>query len=340
MVRYTLLTEKEATIKILVTGASGHIGYHICKLLISKGYEVKAFIRPSSFREHLLKLPLNICYGDILKIDTLRKGMEGVEVIFHTAAIYEFTQSKEDNLVVETATQGTKNLYLAACESGVKKIIHTSSVETVGLSYDKNIFLNESNFTKKAFYTYSIAKIESEIITLELARKFNLYTVICNPSTVIGKDDYKPTPSNKMLLNYAKYNLFYVESGQSLVDVEDVANGHLNAYLYGRSMERYILSGENIEVKNFIILIRRILNIKIPFIKLNKFVLYPAAFLFETSSKVTNKEPFFTKQRLTRAMGSYSYYDCSKARQELGYSPRKLIETLSATLSWLLERYR
>ncbi|MBU1367062.1 MAG: NAD-dependent epimerase/dehydratase family protein [Candidatus Omnitrophica bacterium] len=241
----------------MVTGASGHIGYHICKLLISKGYKVKAFIRPSSFREHLLKLPLEINYGDILSLDSLKKAMKNVEAIFHTAAVYKLSQEKKDDSIIKIAVEGTKNLYQAAFESRVKKIIHTSSVETVGLSYDKNILLNESDFTKKAFYAYSIAKIKSEIITLELARRFNLYTVICNPSTVIGRDDYKPTPSNKMLLNYAKYNLFYVESGQSLVDVQDVAQGHISALLKGRNLERYILSGDNMEIKDVIVLISK-----------------------------------------------------------------------------------
>lgn len=326
--------------KILITGASGHIGYHLCKLAVSKGYQVKAFIRPSSYKNHLLQLSVEICYGDILEIDTLRKAMEGVEAVFHTAAIYRLTEEEKDNLIIKTSIEGTKNLYQASYEKQVKKIVYTSSVETVGLSYNKNKLLSESSFAAEGFYVYSAAKVESERIVLELAKKFDLPTVICNPSTVIGKEDYKLTPSSKMLLNYVKYNLFYVEGGQSMVDVEDVARGHLSALLKGKNMERYILSGENIEVKDLIILIKRILNIKSPLFKLNKFLLYPIAFICEAVSNMTTNEPFLTRRKVKRAIGSYSYYDCSKAREELSYFPKSLTETLPSTLHWLMERYR
>jgi len=323
----------------LVTGASGHVGWHICKLLISRGYNVRAFIRHSSFKKHLLQLPLDIRYGDILKIETLRKAMEGVGAVFHTAAVYKLTKEKKDDPIIKTAIEGTKNLYQAAYENHVKKIIYTSSVETIGLSYDKNKPLNELSYANEGFYTYSIAKIESEKLALELAKKFNLFTVICNPSTVIGKDDYRLTPSNRMLLNYVKYNLFYVDGGQSLVDVEDVAQGHVSALYKGRNLQRYILSGENIEVKDLIISIRSVLNIKGPLLKLNKFFLHPIAFIYEMASVITTKEPFITRRKVGKLIGSYSYYDCSKARHELNYFPKKLIETLSSTLRWLLERY-
>lgn len=326
--------------KILITGASGHIGYHLCKLAVAKGYQVKAFVRPSSYKNHLLQLPIEICYGDILEIDTLRKAVEGVEAVFHTAAIYELTEEEKDNLIIKTSIEGTRNLYQASYEKQVKKIVYTSSVETVGLSYNINKLLSESSFAAEGFYVYSAAKVESERVALKLAKKFDLPTVICNPSTVIGKEDYKLTPSNKMLLNYVKYNLFYVDGGQSLVDVEDVARGHLSALLKGKNMERYILSGENIEVKDLIILIKRILNIKSPLFKLNKFLLYPIAFICEAASRLTINEPFLTRRKVKRAIGSYSYYDCSKAREELSYFPKNLTETLPFTLHWLMERYR
>ena len=125
-----------------------------------------------------------------------------------------------------------------------------------------------------------------------------------------------------------------------MVDVEDVARGHLSALLKGKNMERYILSGENIEVKDLIILIKRILNIKSPLFKLNKFLLYPIAFICEAVSNMTTNEPFLTRRKVKRAIGSYSYYDCSKAREELSYFPKSLTETLPSTLHWLMERYR
>lgn len=325
---------------VLVTGASGHIGYHICKLLTAQGYGVKAFIRPCSFKEHLLKLPLTICYGDILDVSALKKAMKNIDYVFHAAAVYKLTNLDRSELIIRTATEGTTNLYQAAYENRIKKIVYTSSVETVGLTYDKNKPLDETIFTTECFYAYSRAKVESEKIALDLSKKLGLYTVICNPSTVIGKNDYKLTPSNNMLLNFSRYSLFYLEAGQSLVDVEDVALGHINALLKGRNLQRYILSGENVEIKDVVILIREILGIKGPVFKLNKQFLYFSAFICEILSNLMQKEPFFTRKKVLRSIGSYSYYDYSKAKEELGYRPKSLNEILPGALAWLRERYR
>jgi len=143
-----------------------------------------------------------------------------------------------------------------------------------------------------------------------------------------------------MLLNFARFSPFYVEGGQSLVDVEDVARGHLGALLSGQSNERYILSGENIEIKDLISRIRRYLNIKGPVCKLGKVLLYPAALAFEKMSRITGKEPFLTCAKVDRAVGGHSFFDNNKARTTLGYSPHSLEATLPSTLSWLLKKYK
>ncbi len=326
--------------KILVTGASGHIGYHLCKLLTEEGHEVMAFIRPSSFKGHLLKLPVKISYGDVLDSKTLQEALNGIDFIFHAAAVYKLSHGGSLDIIVRTATEGTANLYHAAHENRVKKIVYTSSVETIGLTYDKNQRLNETYFTNECFYAYSRAKAESEKIALELGKKLNLYTVVCNPSTVIGKNDFRLTPSNRMLLNFCRHSSFYLQAGQSLVDVEDVAKGHIQAFVKGRNLERYILSGENIEIKNLVFLIRKILGIKGPVFELNKQFLYLPALGFEILSVLTRKDPLFSRRKVARSIGSYSYYDSSKANEELGYAPKSLIQTLPQTLNWLLERYR
>ena len=272
--------------------------------------------------------------------------MEGVDFVFHAAAVYKLVETGknekelENDPIIKTAIEGTENVFKVASETGVKKIIYTSSVETVGLTYDRNTLLDETHYSQGDFYFYTIAKIESERVALKLARKYNLPTVVCNPSTIIGKDDYRLTPSNSMLLNIVKFSLFYIDGGQSLVDVEDVARGHLCALSKGRNMERYILSGENIEIKDLSAMIRNIMNVKGPFFMLNKLFLYPAAFVFKVISKITQKPPFITTKKVSKSVGSYSYYDCSKARKELGYSPKKLNETLPLTIGWLVERYR
>jgi len=335
--------------KVLVTGASGHIGYHICKLLLDQNYQVRAFIRKSSFKEHLEKLPLEIFYGDILIPENLQEAMKDIDIVFHTAAVYQLTPLKRKYLsiaatekkvnIITTAVTGTINLFQAAKNNNIKKIIYTSSVETIGISYNKNNPLSESYHTQDFFYDYSLAKSESEKLALQLAKKTGIFTVICNPSTVIGKNDYKLTPSNALLLRCIKHNLFYVEAGQSLVDVDDVAWGHIQALNKGRNLERYILSGENIEIKDLLILIKNILNIKKPSVKLTKPFLYPLAIICDILSAMTGTVFFISRRKINRIIGGYSYYDCSKAKFELGYNPKQLKETLPETINWLIEKY-
>lgn len=339
-------TDGEVHIKAFVTGASGHLGYHICKLLASEGFNVRAFVRPSSFIGHLSLLPLEINFGSILDAESVREAMRGMDVVFHTAAVYQLTETRRrpgrivNDPIVRTAVEGTKNIYAAALENNIEKIIYTSSVETIGLTRDKNKLLDEFAFSEDDFYIYTTAKIQSERIALGLAETCKLPTVVCNPSTIIGKDDYKPTPSNQMLLNLARFSAFCVEGGQSLIDVEDVARGHLGALKFGKPRERYILSGENIEMRDLIGLIRKHLNRKGPVFELGKVLLYPAALALEKISRMTGKNPFFTCAKVDRAVGSYSFFDNNKAITVLGYRPQNLETTLPSTLSWLLKKYK
>ena len=308
---------------------------------MNSGYKVRAFVRPTSFCEHLRKLPVEIFQGNVLRKDDLHKAVKGTHAVFHAAAVYKLSDEKENDLIIKTAVEGTKNLYEAAKKSGINKIVYTSSVAAVGSSRDKNRLMNESDFVEKTTHSnsYAIAKIGSEKIALKLAEEYNLFTVICNPSTVIGKEDYKPTPSNGSILKCAGFNFIYVDGGQSFVDVEDVARGHLAAFLRGRNLERYILSGENTEIRDVTVMIRGILGVKGPLFKLNKTLLRVPAFLCETAAKVIKKEPFITVKTVEKGIGNYSYYDHSKAGLELGYAPKGLAETMPGTLRWLMEKH-
>ena len=248
--------------------------------------------------------------------------------------------SRKEDPIIQTAVDGTENIYRAASETGIKKIVFTSSVETIGFTDDRKKLLDESFHSNDDFYVYTTAKIQSERAALSLGQTCNVPTVICNPSTIIGKDDYKPTPSNKMLLNLIRFNRFYVEAGQSLVDVEDVATGHLNALKKGRHLERYILSGDNLEIKDLVRLIKKNLNMRGPSIKLNKPSLQVLAYLLGSICNIIGKESLLTRAKVQRVVGSYSFYNHHKAKRELGYAPKKISDSLPSTLNWLTGRFK
>lgn len=326
--------------RILITGASGHLGYHITKRLVAQGHKVKAFIRPTSFRQHLDKLAVEICLGDVLKRDSVLRACRDVDTIFHAACIYDLSPDCDSKMIWATAVDGTRNLLDCCAREKPKRIIYTSSVETIGVSSDKSVSLTEADSTIDMPYAYSRAKVEAENLCLELSKRYGLSTVICNPATIIGQDDYKLTPSNAMLLSYARFPLFYVDSGQSIVDVQDVAEGHILACKNGRDLERYILSGENIEIKDLLDMIKKALGKKIPSIKMGKGFFYAAAFMNEKLSAWMGKgEALLTVAKAKKMYQKYNYYSSQKAMGELGYTHRSITDTLPAILSWLLNRY-
>jgi len=326
--------------RILVTGASGHLGYHIVKRLVLQGYKVKALIRPTSFRQHLDKLAVEICLGDVLERDSVLRACRGVDTVFHTACIYDLSSNCDSKMIRATAVDGTRNLLDCCAHEKPKRIIYTSSVETIGASSDKSVSLTEEDSFIDMPYAYSRAKVEAENLCLELSKKYGLSTVICNPATIIGQDDYKLTPSNAMLLTYARLPLFYVDSGQSIVDVQDVAEGHILACKNGRELERYILGGDNIEIKDLLDIIKRALGKNMPSMKLGRSLFYAAAFMSEKLSVLTGKgETLLTIPKAKKMYQKYNYYNSQKAMRELGYVHRSITDTLPATLSWLLNRY-
>jgi len=332
--------------KVLVTGASGHLGYHICKLLRAgkkNEYQTRGMVRKTSYTAHLERLGLEIATGDVLNYDSFERVLDGIEAVIHTAAIYRMTETDragtEDDAIINTAVDGTKNLFRAAGKQGVQKIVFTSSVAAVGSTRDKTLPLTEKAFANHGLNAYYTAKIESEKLALRLGHERGIHTTICNPATIVGKDDYKLTPSNRMLLDMVRKSRFYVDGGQNLADAEDVARGHLLALKKGKDGTRYILCGDNIEFKTLTLLIRDILNVKGPLIKLNETLLYGAGFTFDMLSKLTGRQPLLSRAKVSRAVGKYTFYDASKARQDLGYTCRPLGETLPETLKWLLYKW-
>ena len=143
-----------------------------------------------------------------------------------------------------------------------------------------------------------------------------------------------------MLLTYARLPLFYVDSGQSLVDVQDVAEGHILAFKNGRELERYILGGDNIEIKELLNIIKRALGKNMPSMKLGKSLFYAAAFMSEKLAALIGKgAALLTIPKAKKMYQKYNYYNSQKAIAELGYAHRSITDTLPATLFWLLNRY-
>jgi len=284
--------------------------------------------------QHLNELPIELSRGDILDPASVLKALDCVHTVFHAAAVYD-TSSTDASAIVKTAVEGTTNLFEAAARTRPKQIVYTSSVVAVGRSRNPNILLDETYFSHDFSYPYYRAKIESEELATELAAKHSLPTVFCLPAVVLGGGDYKVTPSNRMLLNVSRRPFACVDGGACYVHVEDVATGHLLASEKGKPGERYILGGDNLLHREFAKLVVRAQRRSVPVVQIPTRFLHAAATVGDMVERVTHRPMPLTHDRLEKAVGRFGFYDLTKARRELGYSPRGADAYLAELLEWL-----
>ncbi|MBL8020893.1 MAG: SDR family oxidoreductase [Leptospirales bacterium] len=324
----------------LVTGASGHIGSNLVHQLLEQGEKVRALVRASS---NVSQLPahsnLELVHGDVYDRASLIRATEGCSLVYHTAAVYSLSR-KNPGQILDTAMQGTRNILEAIkVAGGVRRVVYTSSVAAVGTTIDPSSPLNEESWTSgDDLDEYTRAKLESEKLAHSLAKELGIDLVAVNPSLVLGPMDNKPTPSNKVVVDFLAGKIpAYLETGFSTVHVGDVARGHILAMQKGRAGERYILSGENIKLGAFLELLGTVSGKKPPGLKLPRFLALGMAHVFEATAAITKSDPLATVQSIRGLYGRYGYYDCAKAKRELGYTFQSLEKTARETIAWFQE---
>jgi dihydroflavonol-4-reductase len=242
--------------KALVTGVSGFVGSNLARLLLERGYEVRALMRKQSHPGNLPKhQALESMEGDLQDANSLKRAAKGCDEVFHVAADYRFWAKYPRELYLNNVT-GTENLLRASGEAGVSRIVYTSTVGAIGLA-DEPKPCNEDTAEDPGQFDsdYKGSKFEAEKVALRYAKE-GLPVVIVNPSTPIGPWDRKPTPTGKVIVDFVNGKIpAYVETGLNFADVRDVCEGHLLAAEKGRVGERYILGGHNLSMVQFLSLL-------------------------------------------------------------------------------------
>lgn len=327
----------------LVTGASGHIGNLIVKKLLAKGRRVRAMIRPHSNKEALrldggLTPPeLETVLGDVNDPASLTKAMHGVEILYHCAAVFQtrFTQEGQEALMLRTNVEGTRQVLEAAARAGVRRVVYTSSVAAIGCSRDPRRILDETVWNADPIDGYVASKTESERLAHELQLKLGLDIVYVLPATVIGPSDFKPQPNNDFILKAMQSAPpVYFANGHSYVDAEDVAEGHLLAEEKGLSGERYLLGGDNVNIRDLFERISKLTGGRKPFLKVGHSFVSIVGLLVELKAKALGEPPLFTRAKAHKLIDYYGYFDSSKAKATLGYSARPLDEILVRCQNW------
>jgi dihydroflavonol-4-reductase len=317
----------------LVTGATGFIGSHIARKLVQKGDKVKILLRKTSKTLNIKDLDAEWVYGDVLDIQSVKKAIEGCETLYHTAGLVSFKKTDYKKME-EVNVRGTNNVLSIALEAGVKKAVYTSSVAAIGVDSNGGIANEETPFTLER---YDIGYINSKYHAEREALKFydkGLPLVIVNPSLVIGAGDVYVSTTG-LILWYCKKKLpGYLDGGVNLVDVEDVAEGHILAAEKGRVGERYILGNKNLSIKELFDLLEKVTGIPSPKMKIPYFVAYTGGFVAERILRIS--APNYVAMDIDSIKGTrfYWYFDSSKAVRELGYSQTPIEETIEKTVKW------
>ena len=322
----------------LVTGASGFIGSNLCRVLTEKGEEVRAFYRERSNGEIpllLQGLPVDHTTGDITNPISLSRAMQGVEVVFHAAA--KLGSVGKPEIIYGITVEGTRNVLMAARQSGVKRVVHTSSVAALGVPGwgsppDKNFLPINENHTwnfPPGRWRYGHSKYLAELVVQE-AVALGQDVVIVNPGVVLGAGDINRVGGG-VVINVAQGRFpVTLPGGLNVVHIEDVVAGQLAALNYGRTGERYILGGKNLTIHDFHRSIARIAGVHPP-----RFVLpgRPIRALAGPISLAIRFMPF-SSSTLHR-VGYYFYYDNQKSREELKLStPLPVEKAIQDTYTW------
>ena len=317
-----------------VTGATGFIGANLVRLLLEKGYDVRALVRPSSNLSNLKNLPIEISQGE-LNSDDLVEKMQGCQVLFHVAALYSLWQKDRPRLYMSNVL-ATRNVLAAAKKAKIERVVYTSSVAAIGVKKGGIADETYQSSVESLIGDYKKSKYWGEREALQ-AVQTGQDVVIVNPSTPVGPWDLKPTPTGDIILRFLRRQMpAYVDTGLNLIDVRDVAQGHLLALEKGKTGERYILGHENITLKAILAMLSEITGLSAPETTIPLWIPLTMAWFDENCLAPLGKSPSFPFDGV-RMSQQVMYYDASKAVRELGLPQSSLKVALGDAVQWFLE---
>jgi dihydroflavonol-4-reductase len=315
---------------ILVTGASGFLGWHVARALVERGAGVRALVRPTS---RLVELDgVERVTGDLRDAESLRRAVEGCGMVFHVAADYRLW-AEEPRQLYESNVDGTRNLLAAARDAGVGRVVYTSTVGCVGMPKDGIGDESTPVELDDMIGAYKRSKFLAERAAIEFAAD-GLDVTIVNPTAPVGDHDIKPTPTGKIIVDFLKGGMpAYIETGLNLVDVRDVAEGHLLAGERGKTGERYILGCENVTLAEIFARLERASGVKAPARQIPYALAYAAGAATTGWASVTGHEPRAPLDAVRMARKKM-WVTHAKATDELGFTPGPVDGALERAVEW------
>ncbi len=320
----------------LVTGATGFVGSHLARRLLAQGEAVRVLVRRGSSLKNLEGLAVERVFGDLTDGSSLEEALKGCRFLYHAAADYRLW-APDPWVLYEVNVKGTRNLLRSALKAKVERVVYTSTVGALGSPGDGQAGTEETPVTLADMIGhYKRSKFLAEAEARQAVRE-GLDVVIVNPSTPVGSHDIKPTPTGQMIVDFLNSRMpAYVDTGLNLVDVEDVAAGHLLAMAKGRPGERYILGSRNLSLKEILDLLSAISGIPAPRVRIPRPVALGLAGVSTGLSCLTRKSPRIPWEGV-RMAAKKMYFDSSKAVRELGLPQGPVEGALRKAVDWFRE---
>lgn len=320
--------------KVFLTGATGFLGSHVARVLAEQGAELRLLIRSTSNLKNLEGLKAETATGDLRDPASLQKAMSGCDTVFHVAADYRLWL-RDPQEMYRSNVNGTRAILEAARQNGVRRVVYTSSVATMGFTANGHPADEDSPVSLSDMIGhYKRSKFMAEQLALEAGRS-GLHLVTVNPTTPVGEQDVKPTPTGRIVIDFLKRKFpAYVETGLNLVDATECARGHVAALEKGKSGERYILGGENLTLKQILDKLGKITGLPSPKIKLPYAFAFAAGVVDEAiTGGLLHREPRATVD--TVRMGKKKMFASSdKAERELGWKIVPVEPALRRAVDW------
>jgi dihydroflavonol-4-reductase len=321
--------------KLFITGATGFVGSHVARMAAEQGAELRLLTRQTSITANLPK-GAELVQGDLREPAKFAAALRGCDALIHVAADYRLWVPDPAGMY-KANVEGTRELLRLTREAGVRRVVYTSSVATMGFRKDASVVDEETPVSEVhmiGHYKRSKWMAEQEAIA---AARAGQEVVILNPTTPVGAMDVKPTPTGRIIVDFLNKKFpAYVETGLNLVDVAEIARMHLAALERGRFGERYILGGENLTLKQILDKLAAMTGLPSPTIKVAHAVAMAFAFFDETvTGKLRGKEPRATVEAVR--MGKKMMWASSeKAERELGWKVLPVDDPLRTAVAWFV----
>lgn len=319
--------------KAVVTGTTGFVGANLVRELLKDGAAVRVLVRPGSSRTTIEGLDVEEIVGHLEDRDSLRRALKGRQVLYHVAARYSLF-SRDAAEMHRANVEGTRNILEVAREVGIERAVYTSTVGALGIPKNHVPGTEDTPVTlEEMIGPYKRSKYLAEREAERIAG-LGLPVVIVNPSTPVGPWDVKPTPTGRMIVDYLKGQMFgYIHTGLNLIDVRDVARGHILAARIGRVGEKYILGNQNLTLREIFKMLDQISGIPAPRRRIPYPVAFVAACASELYARLGRHEPQIplTGVRMARKM---MFFDSSKAIRELQLPQTPVEEALREAVEW------